>query len=158
MKAPKGTRDLFGKEVQAFTDLEEVARRIFRLNFFEELRTPLFESADLFKRSMGETSDVVEKEMFTFTDRGERHFALRPEGTASVVRHFIEQKLAVKGGIHRLFYMGPMFRAERPQAGRYRQFWQIGSEYFGSPEPTADAETVLMTAQILKESDRKSVV
>ena len=87
--------------------------------FFSEIRTPIFESVDLFSRSLGATSDVVSKEMFTFTDRGDRAFALRPEGTSGVVRHFIENKLFVKGNIHRLYYMGPMFRAERPQAGRF---------------------------------------
>ncbi len=150
LQAPKGTRDLFGKEVEAFTRLENSARHVFDLFQFSEVRTPLFESLELFFRSLGATSDVVEKEMFTFTDRGGRTFALRPEGTAGVVRFFIENKLSVKGNIHRFFYVGPMFRAERPQAGRFRQFWQIGSEHFGSAEPTADADTVLLVSQILR--------
>jgi len=149
LKAPKGTRDLSGVEVEAFSRLEEVARRVFKSFQFKEIRTPIFESKDLFTRSLGETSDVVAKEMFSFQDRGDRELVLRPEGTASVVRHFIEQSLAVKGGIHRFYYMGPMFRAERPQAGRYRQFWQIGSEYFGSKDPSSDADTVVMVATIL---------
>ena len=134
-----------------FSELEAVARRVFAQYQFSEVRLPLFESIDLFSRSLGETSDVVEKEMFTFSDRGDRNFALRPEGTAGMVRHFIEQKLAVKSGLHRLFYMGPMFRAERPQAGRYRQFYQIGSEYFGDASPAADADTVIMIGRILAE-------
>jgi histidyl-tRNA synthetase len=150
IQAPKGTRDLVGAEVASFWELEKAARRVFELYEFEELRTPIFESAELFSRSLGETSDVVEKEMFTFSDRGERTFSLRPEGTAGVVRHFIENNLAVKGGLHRFFYMGPMFRAERPQAGRYRQFSQIGSEYFGAADAAADAETVIMVSQILR--------
>ena len=95
--------------------------------------------------------------MFTFEDRGGRHFALRPEGTASLVRYFLENKLFVKGSVHRLFYMGPMFRAERPQAGRFRQFWQIGSEHFGDPSPSADADTVLMVGRILKELESKNL-
>src|SRR5262245_14535345 len=114
IQVPKGTRDLTGAEVRAFSELETVARDVFRLFQFSELRTPIFEAVELFSRSLGETSDVVEKEMFTFTDRGERTFALRPEGTAGVVRHFVENNLAVQGGLHRLFYVGPMFRAERP--------------------------------------------
>ncbi len=150
IQVPKGTRDLTGAEVAAFWALEKAARHVFDLYEFEELRTPIFESAELFTRSLGETSDVVEKEMFTFTDRGERTFSLRPEGTAGVVRHFVENNLAAKGGLHRFFYIGPMFRAERPQAGRYRQFSQIGSEYFGAGDAAADAETVIMVSQILR--------
>jgi histidyl-tRNA synthetase len=151
LQAPKGTRDLFGEEMRLFTRLEDTARRVFSLYGFSEVRTPIFESVELFTRSLGDTSDVVQKEMFTFTDRGERTFTLRPEGTAGVVRHYIEHSLGAQGGVHRLFYAGPMFRAERPQAGRYRQFFQIGSEYFGSPEATVDADTVLMVARLLTE-------
>lgn len=150
LKAPKGTRDLAGAEMSAVIRLESVARAVFRRYGFSEIRTPLFEHTELFSRSLGATSDVVEKEMFTFTDRGERMFALRPEGTAGVVRHFIEQNLNVQGAVHRLYYMGPMFRAERPQAGRYRQFWQIGSEHFGQSEPSVDADTVRAAADILR--------
>ncbi len=148
---PKGTRDLSGAEVAAFVELENTARRVYDQFSFSELRTPIFEHAELFSRAMGDTSDVVEKEMFAFTDRGERNFALRPEGTAGVVRHFVENSLWVQSGLQRLFYVGPMFRAERPQAGRYRQFWQIGSEYFGSAEASADADTVLIGWRILSE-------
>jgi len=150
IKVPKGTRDLTGDEVAAFVELENVARAVFLRFGFRELRTPVFEHVELFSRSLGETSDVVEKEMFSFSDRGERDFALRPEGTAGVVRHLVENSLWVKSGLQRLFYMGPMFRAERPQAGRYRQFWQIGSEYFGSGDAAADADTVLIGWQILR--------
>jgi len=150
-KAPKGTRDLSGFESQQFTRLESVARQIFDSYHFAEVRTPIFESTDLFARTLGENSDVVQKEMFTFSDRGERNFALRPEGTAGVVRFFLEKKLYNQGGIHRLFYMGPMFRAERPQAGRYRQFWQIGIEYFGNPSPSADADSVIIGGKILRQ-------
>lgn len=148
---PKGTRDLSGAEVAAFVELENTARRVYEQFSFSELRTPIFEHAELFSRAMGDTSDVVEKEMFAFTDRGERNFALRPEGTAGVVRHFIENSLWVQSGLQRLFYVGPMFRAERPQAGRYRQFWQIGSEYFGSADASADADTVVIGWRILSE-------
>lgn len=151
LKAPKGTRDLFGAEAEAFQELEQTARRVFKLFHFSEVRTPLFEPVELFSRSLGETSDVVEKEMFTFSDRGERVYALRPEGTAGVVRFFVENDLAKKAGTHRLFYTGPMFRGERPQAGRYRQFWQIGAEFFGSADAVAEADTVLMVSMILKQ-------
>ena len=158
IKVPKGTRDLTGDEVAAFTALEAVAREVFERFGFREVRTPIFENVELFSRSLGETSDVVEKEMFTFSDRGERDFALRPEGTAGVVRHFIENSLWVQSGLQRLFYMGPMFRAERPQAGRYRQFFQIGSEYFGSPDATADADTVLIGWRILRGFGLQNIV
>src|SRR3954463_233618 len=152
IQVPKGTRDLVGAEAESFTRLEQTARSVFGLSCFSEVRTPIFESAQLFSRSLGETSDVVEKEMFTFTDRGERTFALRPEGTAGVVRHYIENSLAMKGGVHRFFYMGPMFRAERPQAGRFRQFWQIGCENFGPSDAVADADVVVLTSAILTEA------
>jgi histidyl-tRNA synthetase len=151
VKVPKGTRDLSGEEVAAFVELESVARRVFTRFSFSEVRTPIFEHVELFSRAMGETSDVVEKEMFSFSDRGERDFALRPEGTAGVVRHFIENSLWVQSGQQRLFYTGPMFRAERPQAGRYRQFWQIGSEHFGSADASADADTVVIGWRIFAE-------
>lgn len=151
IKVPKGTRDLTGDEVAAFVELETVARRVYAQFSFGEVRTPIFEHVELFSRAMGETSDVVEKEMFAFSDRGERDFALRPEGTAGVVRHLVENSLWVKSGLQRLFYVGPMFRAERPQAGRYRQFWQIGSEYFGSSEASADADTVVIGWKIFQE-------
>lgn len=151
IQAPKGTRDLTSDDARAFSTLEQVSRRIFALHAFEEIRTPIFEAAELFSRSLGETSDVVEKEMFTFTDRGERMFALRPEGTAGVVRHYVENSLWVKSPVQRFYYTGPMFRAERPQAGRFRQFWQIGSEFLGTSDASADADTVLMAARILKE-------
>ncbi|MCB4757605.1 MAG: histidine--tRNA ligase [Elusimicrobia bacterium] len=150
IQAPKGTRDLAGADVQEFSRLEEIARHVFALFDFQEIRTPIFEAAELFSRSLGETTDVVEKEMFQFEDRGERVYALRPEGTAGVVRYFVENNLAVKGDHHRFYYQGPMFRAERPQAGRYRQFLQIGSELFGPLEATADADTVLLLCEILQ--------
>lgn len=151
LRAPKGTRDLFGREVQLFSHLEAISRKIFDSYGFNEVRTPIFESIDLFSRSLGSTSDVVEKEMFSFQDRGERRYALRPEGTAGVVRHYIEHNLFLQRSTQGLFYIGPMFRGERPQAGRYRQFWQIGSEYFGSSDPSSDADTVIMAAQIFKQ-------
>src|SRR6185436_15040065 len=109
-----------------------------------------FESLDLFQRSIGETTDIVEKEMYAFEDRGGRKLALRPEGTAGVVRAFVEHHLAQSAPFCKLFYIGPMFRAERPQAGRYREFWQIGAESFGNPSPAADADMLLMVQSLFQ--------
>ena len=113
---------------------------------------------DLFQRSIGETTDVVQKEMYVFEDRGGRKLALRPEGTAGVVRAFIEHHLSQTMPFCKLFYIGPMFRAERPQAGRFREFWQIGGEYFGNPSPYADAELLLMITSFLKPWDYRNFV
>ena len=140
IKAPRGTTDLFSPEVERWQKIETVARDLFRLFGFQEIRTPILEEAALFSRSVGDQSEIVQKQMVTFLDRGERLLALRPEGTASVVRAYIERHLDQKPGIARLFYLGPMFRAERPQAGRSRQFHQIGAEGIGSAHPHLDAE------------------
>jgi histidyl-tRNA synthetase len=110
----------------------------------QEVRTPIFERAELFSRTVGDTSDIVEKEMYVFKDRGERLMALRPEGTASVMRAFIEKQLHTMGWLHKLFYIGPMFRYERPQAGRFRQHHQFGVEFIGNPYPEQDAEVIEM--------------
>ncbi|MFC4760444.1 histidine--tRNA ligase [Fructobacillus durionis] len=148
---PKGTADLFGKDVLAWQRIEQQARLIFSRYGYGEIRTPMFESFELFSRSAGDTSDVVTKEMYDFFDKGDRHMALRPEGTAGVVRAFVENKLF--GPEHekpyKTFYMGPMFRYERPQAGRFRQFHQIGVEAFGSTEPSLDAEVITMVVKFL---------
>ncbi|HRY28739.1 MAG TPA: histidine--tRNA ligase [Elusimicrobiota bacterium] len=142
--APRGTRDIKENEARRFYRLETVARDIFSRYNYEEIRTPVFETTDLFKRAVGETTDIVEKEIFEFEDRGGRKLALRPEGTAGIVRAYLEHSWDKTGGIRKLFYVGPMFRAERPQAGRYREFWQIGAEYFGNPSAAADAEMLLL--------------
>src|SRR5882724_11773138 len=149
-QAVRGTKDILPSDAARFQQLESVARALFKRFGYQEIRTPTFESVDLFQRSLGETTDVVQKEMYVFEDRGGRKLALRPEGTAGVVRAFIEHHLSQNAPFCKLFYIGPMFRAERPQAGRYRQFWQIGSEFFGSAEPSADADTIKMISQILK--------
>jgi histidyl-tRNA synthetase len=116
---------------------------------YEEIRTPsLSRSADLFSRAVGDTTDIVEKEMYLFEDRGGRPLALRPEGTAGVVRAYLEHGWDQTSPVKKLWYGGPMFRAERPQAGRYREFWQIGAESFGNPSPQADAETLLLVRDI----------
>lgn len=149
-QAIRGTKDILPADSQAFQHLEAEARALFGRFGFQEIRTPTFESVDLFQRSLGETTDVVQKEMYVFEDRGGRKLALRPEGTAGVVRAFIEHHLSQTHPFCKLFYIGPMFRAERPQAGRYREFWQIGAEYFGNPAPSADAELLLMVQTLFR--------
>lgn len=149
-QAVRGTHDILPEETAQFQKLEAHARAIFKQFGFHEIRTPTFEMVELFHRSIGETTDIVEKEMYVFEDRGGRKLALRPEGTAGVVRAFIEHHLAQTAPFCKLFYMGPMFRAERPQAGRYREFWQIGAEYFGNAYPEADAELLLMIQSLYR--------
>jgi histidyl-tRNA synthetase len=147
-QAVRGTKDILPADAAFFQMLENTARAVFARFGFSEIRTPTFESLDLFQRSIGETTDVVQKEMYVFEDRGGRKLALRPEGTAGVVRAFIEHHLSQSTPFCKLFYIGPMFRAERPQAGRFREFWQIGGEYFGNPSPYADAELLLMLTHL----------
>lgn len=147
--APRGTRDIKEREARAFRELEAAAQEVFRLHGYEEVRTPVYENAELFQRAVGEATDIVEKEMFTFEDRGGRKLALRPEGTAGVVRAYLEHNWDKTGALKKLFYVGPMFRAERPQAGRYREFWQVGAEFFGNPSPQADADVLLLVRGIL---------
>lgn len=143
-RAVRGVKDILPDVSPLWRYVESVAADIFDLYNFAEVRLPVFEKTEVFKRSIGETSDIVEKEMYTFTDRGGESLTLRPEGTAGAVRAYIEHKLYAPPGVTRLFYVGPMFRAERPQAGRFRQFNQIGAEVFGSSDPAIDAELILM--------------
>src|SRR4029077_128403 len=144
----RGTKDILPGDAARFQHLESVARALFKRFGYQEIRTPTFETVDLFQRSLGETTDVVQKEMYVFEDRGGRKLALRPEGTAGVVRAFIEHHLSQTNPFCKLFYIGPMFRAERPQAGRYREFWQIGAEYFGNAAPAADAELLILVSTL----------
>lgn len=137
-----GTQDLLPGNVEKWQYIEEKARDLCRRYNYSEIRTPIFESTDLFNRGVGETTDIVEKEMYTFEDRGKRSISLRPEGTAGVVRAFVENKLYGDPDINKLFYIGPMFRYERQQAGRYKQFHQFGIEVFGSEDPSIDAEVI----------------
>lgn len=148
--APRGTKDIMPSEVGAWRYLENTMRRICDWYGYKEIRTPVFEHTELFMRGIGETTDVVEKEMYTFTDRGSRSITLRPENTASAVRAFIEHKLYAEPGPAKLFYIGPMFRYDRPQAGRYRQFHQFGVEALGAKGPDVDAEIILLAVQILQ--------
>jgi len=130
--------------------VEAAARAIFRAYNYHEIRTPIFEETQLFARGVGEETDIVTKEMYTFADRDESSLTLRPENTASVIRAFIEHRLDQRPGVQKLYYMGPMFRRERPQKGRYRQFYQIGAEAIGSESPVVDAEVIEMVVEILK--------
>ncbi|MDR1086920.1 MAG: histidine--tRNA ligase [Endomicrobium sp.] len=148
-KAPRGTHDIFGTNALGLSLLEQKAKEIFRRHGFEEVRTPIFEDAALFTRSIGQTTDIVEKEMYVFEDRKGRKLALRPEGTASLARAFIEHRMDISSPAGKFFYCGEMFRYERPQAGRYRQFRQIGAELYGSSSPAADAEIITLAKDVL---------
>ncbi len=147
--ALRGTKDLLPEEARLWTILEGRARKVFTCFGFSEIRTPIIEESSLFVRSIGQGTDIVEKQMFTFLDRGERSITLRPEETASVVRAYLENGLDNKIGFAKLFYIGPMFRAERPQAGRLRQFHQIGVEAIGSYDPHLDAEVIALLSAVL---------
>lgn len=149
---PKGTADLLPGESHKWHFVEETARLLFSDYQYQEIRTPIFENFDVFARSAGDTSDVVTREMYDFHDKGDRHIALRPEGTAGVVRSFVENKLFGPefSKPYKAFYIGPMFRYERPQAGRMRQFHQIGVEAIGSESPALDAETIAMAVDFFQ--------
>lgn len=150
IQALRGTRDILPEEVGYWQLIETTVREILDRAVYREIRAPIFEQTALFERGIGEATDVVGKEMYTFTDRGDRSITLRPEGTAGVVRAFIENKLHAQGGVQRLWYTGPMFRYERPQAGRQRQFHQVGLELLGSDAPRADAEVIALAIDILQ--------
>ncbi|MFC1692369.1 histidine--tRNA ligase [Candidatus Latescibacterota bacterium] len=148
LKAIKGTSDVLPGDVEIWQRIEQVVRETMALYAYNEIRTPMFEETNLFARSIGEDTDVVGKEMYTFKDMGGRSLTLRPEGTASVVRAFIEHSLDQKGLPRKLWYMGPMFRQERPQKGRQRQFHQFGVELIGSFSPMADTEVIILFDRI----------
>jgi len=155
-KSP-GTQDILPGAVERWQYVEGKARDICRRFNFREIRTPLFESTELFQRGVGETTDIVEKEMYTFIDRGERSLTLRPEGTAGVVRSYVENKLFGDPDVSKLYYIGPMFRYERAQAGRYRQFHQFGIEAIGSVDPALDAEVIALGYTFYTEVGLKGV-
>jgi len=140
----KGVKDILPSDVYAWQFLESTARKLFEDYGFSEIRVPIFEYTELFARSIGTSTDIVEKEMYTFVDRDGKKITLRPEGTASVVRAFIEHKMYADNQLTKLYYMGPMFRHERPQKGRYRQFYQIGVEALGIDHPHIDIEVLAM--------------
>jgi histidyl-tRNA synthetase len=151
MKIPsvKGFRDVIEDDGRRWEVLETDARRIFETYNFREIRIPIVERTELFRRSIGETTDIVEKEMYTFEDRDGTSLTLRPEGTASVVRAYVEHSLFQKEPVSKLYYFGPMFRRERPQKGRLRQFYQIGAEVLGRDDPAADAEMLFLLYDLL---------
>lgn len=159
----KGTVDILPEESAKWQYIEESARGILKKYQYKEIRTPLFEKLDLFARGVGETSDIVSKEMYDFKDKGDRHIALRPEGTAGIARAYVENKL-YGPEYHKpmkLYYFGPMFRYERPQSGRQRQFHQLGVEAFGSKNPSVDVETMLLAMDLFEQfelTDLKLVI
>ena len=150
LQSPRGFHDILPPDVDTFRFVTSTVRRILEIYNFVEIITPVVERVEVFERSIGEATDIVQKEMFVFTDRKGRKLALRPEGTAGVVRAYIQHRLYAQRPYHKLFYEGPMFRYERPQAGRYRQFHQIGAEVFGPAEPLADAELLKIVSDILE--------
>src|SRR6188474_642113 len=150
IRAVKGFRDVLPEESRRWQAIEDVAVATFVRYGFGEIRLPVLERTELFARSLGESTDVVEKEMYSFVDRDETSVTLRPEATASVVRAYLEGGLAQSDPTAQLFYRGPMFRRERPQKGRYRQFYQIGAEVLGSESQLVDAEVIEMVVAILK--------
>ncbi|WP_424244000.1 histidyl-tRNA synthetase [Elusimicrobium posterum] len=148
-KLVRGFRDIFPPDSDSFAELEACARRVFKLAGAKEVRIPTVELKDLFVKSTGDSTDIVQKEMYAFEDGGGRVLALRPEGTPGVVRAYVEGNFAQNAPVQKLFYIGNMFRAERPQAGRFREFEQIGLEYIGSGAPEADAELILLLKDIV---------
>ncbi|HEM6189435.1 TPA: histidine--tRNA ligase [Streptococcus suis] len=153
LQKPKGTQDLLPQDATKWQYVENFTRSIFKQYNYAEIRTPIFEHYEVISRSVGDTTDIVTKEMYDFYDKGDRHITLRPEGTAPVVRSYVENKLFAPEVQKpaKFYYMGPMFRYERPQAGRLRQFHQIGVECFGSNNPATDVETIAMAYHFFEE-------
>lgn len=159
LQKPKGTQDILPQETVKWQYVENIARKTFKKYHYGEIRTPMFEHYEVISRSVGDTTDIVTKEMYDFHDKGDRHITLRPEGTAPVVRSYVENKLfapEVQKPV-KVFYIGSMFRYERPQAGRLREFHQLGVECFGSNNPAIDAETIAMAYQLFNELGIKDV-
>ncbi len=151
LQAIRGTRDILPSESPLWATIEGIARQVLSQWAYREIRTPIFEQTELFARGIGEATDAVGKEMYSFEDRGGRSIALRPEITAGLVRAFIQNKLHAQGGVQRLWHTGPAFRYERPQAGRQRQFHQLDVEILGSRDPRADVEVIAIATQILNQ-------
>ncbi|HVW10129.1 MAG TPA: histidine--tRNA ligase [Bryobacteraceae bacterium] len=149
IRAVKGTRDLLPPDTAVWNRVETIAREVFRTYNYQEIRTPILEEEQLFARGVGADTDIVSKEMYAFEDRDGSRLVLRPENTASVIRAYIEHRLDQRPGVQKLYYIGPMFRRERPQKGRYRQFFQIGAEAIGSESPFVDAEVIEMVTEML---------
>jgi histidyl-tRNA synthetase len=157
IKAVTGTKDILPIEIPRWNHLEEIVKKTFSQFNYKEIRTPIFELTQLFSRGIGEATDIVSKEMYTFLDRSGDSLTLRPELTASVVRAFVEHSLDKKQGLNKLFYVGPMFRQERPQAGRFRQFHQFGAEALGSHDALLDAEMIIMAYDIIAQLGLKNL-
>ena len=157
IRAPRGTNDILPQDTAKWQYLEQKSKEIFSTYNYEEIRTPIFEKTGLFQRGIGEATDIVEKEMYTFEDKGGRSITLRPEGTASVVRSFLENKIYGQAQPTKYYYCGPMFRYERPQSGRYRQFHQIGVEVFGADSPAIDAEIISLGMNFISELGLKNL-
>ena len=149
-KAPKGTRDIIPGESEKWALVEDVMAGEAELNGFSEIRTPVFEHTELFERSVGDTTDVVEKQMYTFTDKGGRSITLRPEGTAGAVRAMLENGMYNNGFPIKMYYKTSCYRYEKPQAGRMRELHQFGVEMFGAAEPAADAQVILLGKSIFE--------
>jgi histidyl-tRNA synthetase len=152
IRAVKGTRDLLPPDTAVWNHVEQIARAVFHAYNYREIRTPILEETQLFARGVGAETDIVTKEMYTFEDRDGSSLTMRPENTAGVMRAYIEHRLDLRPGVQKLYYIGPMFRRERPQKGRFRQFYQIGAEAIGSESPATDAEVIEMVVEILARS------
>ena len=157
IQKPRGTQDILPGVSEKWQYIEDKARDLCRRFNYKEIRTPIFEHTELYIRGVGETTDIVEKEMYTFKDKGDRSLSLRPEGTAGVVRAYVENKLHGETEINKLYYIGPMFRYERPMAGRYRQLHQFGIEAIGAIDPSIDAEVIALGYSFYKEVGLKDV-
>lgn len=158
IKAITGTRDILPSDIPKWKYLENIVSTLFANFNYKEIRTPIFEETALFARGIGEATDIVSKEMYTFLDRSESSITLKPEMTAGVVRAFIEHSLDKKLSVNKLYYISPMFRQERPQAGRFRQFHQFGAEALGSNDPMLDAEMIIMAYDIFKQLGLKNLI
>ncbi len=157
IKVPKGTQDILPEDISKWYYIEDMIKEILNKYGYKEIRTPFFEYTDLFVRGIGESTDIVTKEMFTFPDRKGRSLTLRPEGTAPVIRAYLENNMDRISKVIKLFYLGPMFRCEKPQAGRFRQFNQFGIEVIGTKSPSADAEVILTVLDVYKKLGLKNL-
>lgn len=157
IKVPKGTQDILPEDISKWYYIEDMIKEILSKYGYKEIRTPFFEYTDLFVRGIGESTDIVTKEMFTFLDRKGRSLTLRPEGTAPVIRAYLENRMDRISKVMKLFYLGPMFRCEKPQAGRFRQFNQFGIEVIGTKSSTADAEVILTVLDVYKKLGLKNL-
>ena len=157
IRALKGTKDIFGEEMRKWLDMEETIRQLCDDFGFTQIRTPMFEFTNLFQRGVGDTTDVVQKEMYSFVDKGDNAITLKPESTAGVARSYLEHNMGADTQPIKLYYISPTFRYEKPQAGRQRQFHQFGVEMFGSDSPTADAEIISIGYELLKRIGLKKI-